>query len=160
MKNVAGVLIGEGILFVAVCLCILLLGGGGVTSIALLIDVPSLLFVLLTLVPGLIIMGDGKDFIRAFSVGSSRYSPEQLSNIIGAVEAAQRLTAYGAVIAVVVSGVLVLKDLNDLAVLGPRLAVCFLSPLYAAFIELLLLPLKRNAQRRMNMIMDKHELHH
>ena len=99
-------------------------------------------------------MGVWKDFINAFSVGIKPFSLLQLKNIIGAVDAAQKLTILGALFAIIISGVLVIGKLNDPSTIGPNLAVCFLAGFYAVIIEFLLLPLKLNAERKMNEEMD------
>ena len=106
------------------------------------------------LFPGLLIMGAWKDFIKAFSVGIKPFSLLQLKNIVEAVGAAQKLTVYGALFAIIISGVLIMGRLNDPSTLGPNLAVCFLSGFYAVIIEFLLLPLRLNAERKMNEEMD------
>ena len=45
-------------------------------------------------------------------------------------------------------------SLDDMSSLGPKLAVCFLTGFYAVLIEIFLLPLKLNAERKMNEEMD------
>ena len=99
-------------------------------------------------------MGEWKDFIKSFSVGIKQYSLLELKNVIGAVDAAQKLTVYGALFAIIISGVLVMGRLDDLSMIGPSLAVCFLSGLYAVIVEFFLLPLRLNAERKMNEEMD------
>jgi flagellar motor component MotA len=130
------------------------LGGDGLSTVAWFLDLPSLLIIALFLIPGLLIMGAWKDFINAFSVGNRPFSLLQLKNIIEAVGAAQKLTVYGALFAIIISGVLIMGRLNDPSTLGPNLAVCFLSGFYAVIIEFVLLPLKLNAERKMNEEMD------
>ncbi|WP_022778131.1 hypothetical protein [Butyrivibrio sp. AE3009] len=44
--------------------------------------------------------------------------------------------------------------LSEPETFGPNLAVCFLSGFYAVIIEFFLLPLKLNAERKMNEEMD------
>ena len=44
--------------------------------------------------------------------------------------------------------------LSEPETFGPKLAVCFLSGFYAVIIEFFLLPLKLNAERKMNEEMD------
>ena len=151
--NIRLVLLGELILFVAVFLFTVVLPSG-VSSISLFIDVPSLVLILVILIPGLLIMGEWKDFIKSFSVGIKEFRLLELKNIIEAVGAAQKLTVLGALFAVIASGILVIGNIDDMTKLGPRLAVCFLSAFYACVIEFLLLPLKLNAERRMNEEMD------
>lgn len=153
MKNIRFVLLGELILIIAVFIFIIL-NGTGVSSIIWFVDIPSILLVLFVLIPGLLIMGEWKDFIKSFSVGIIKYSLLELKNIIGAVDAAQKLTIYGALFAIIMSGVLVLGQLDDYSKIGPYLAICFLSGLYAVVIEFFLLPLKLNAERKMNEEMD------
>ncbi len=77
----------------------------------------------------------------------------QLKNIIEAVDAAQKLTICGALFAIIISGVLIMGRL-DPSTMGPNLAVCFLTGFYAVIIEFLLLPLRLDAERRMNEEMD------
>ncbi len=154
MKNIRLVLIGELILFIVVFMLNVLGGSWGMPAISWFLDFPSLLLIVLIFVPGLLIMGEWKDFIKAFSVGIKPYSLLELKNIIGAVDAAQKLTIYAALFAIIISGVLVMGRLDDPSTIGPNLAVCFLAGLYAVIIEFLLLPLRLNAERKMNEEMD------
>lgn len=152
-KNIRVVLIGELLLFVAVFVFTVVISFG-TSSFAWFLDFPSLLLILLILIPGLLIMGEWKNFIGSFSVGIRKYSLLELKNIIGAVGAAQKLTIFGALFAVIASAVFVLGNIGDPGKLGPNLAVCFLSAYYASIIEFLLLPLRLNAERKMNEEMD------
>lgn len=154
MKNIRIVLLGEVLLVIAILVFNIFLGSGEPMFIAYFLDLPSLLVILAFLIPGLIVMGEWKDFVRAFSVGIRPYSLLELKNIIGAVAAAQKLTVCAALFAIIVSGVLILGRLDDLEAMGPNLAVCFLAGLYAVIAEFLLLPLRLNAERRMNEEMD------
>lgn len=149
MKNIRLVLIKELILFIAVFLFIILAGGWGISAVYWFLDFSSLLLIVLILIPGLLIMGEWKDFLKAFSVGLKPYSLLELKNITKAVDAAQKLTIYAALFAIIISGVLLMGRLDNPSVLGPNLAVCFLSGLYATIIEFLLLPLKLNTEQKM-----------
>lgn len=153
-KNVRMVLLGELILFIVIFLFNLMIGSWGLSALSWFLDIPSLLVIVMVLIPGLIIMGEWKDFVRAFSVGINRYSLLELKNIIGAVAAAQKLTIYGALFAIIISGILLMGSLDTPSTIGPNLAVCFLSGFYAVILEFLLLPLKLNAERKMNEEMD------
>lgn len=154
-KNIRIVLIGEIVLLVVLFLLILILSAGNpVAVITWFFDIPSLLFILLMLIPGLLIMGEWKDFIKSFSVGIKPYSLLELKNIIEAVGAAQKLTVYGALLAIITSGILLMGKLGELSTIGPNLAVCFLAGFYAVIVEFLLLPLRLNAERKMNEEMD------
>ena len=154
MKNIRLVLIGELILIVGIFVFNIFMGSWGLAAITWFIDLPSLLLILLVLIPGLLIMGEWKDFLRAFSVGIKPYSLLQLKNIIEAVGAAQKLTIFGALLAIFISGMLILGRLDDPRLIGPNMAVCLLAGFYAVIIEFLLLPLRLNAERKMNEEMD------
>ncbi len=154
MKNIRLVLIGELILFIFVFTFIVLAGGWGMSAVLWFLDFPSLLIIALIFIPGLLVMGEWKNFLKAFSVGIKPFSLLELKNIIGAVDAAQKLTIYAALFAIIISGVLLLGRLDDPSTIGPNLAVCFLAGLYSVIIEFLLLPLRLNAERKMNEEMD------
>ncbi len=153
-KDIRVILMGELILFVAIFIFNIVLGSGGMLAVVWFIDLPSILMILMVLIPGLIIMGEWKDFTKSFSVGIKMYSLLELKNIIGAVDAAQKLTIYGAFFAIIISGVLLLGRLDDPSTIGPNLAVCFLAGFYAVIVEFFLLPLRLNAERKMNEEMD------
>ena len=70
------------------------------------------------------------------------------------MDAAQKLTIYGAVFAIIMSGVLLLGKIDDLSRIGANLAVCLLTGFYAVIVEFFLLPLRLNAERKMNEEMD------
>ncbi len=152
-KNIRWVLAGQIILFVGLFLFTLLLCGG-LQAVLYFVDPPSLILIALVLIPGLIIMGEWRDFLKAFSVGIRPYRLLELKNIIEAVGAAQKLTILGALFAIIISGVILLGRLDDPSTIGPNLAVCFLSGFYAVIIEFILLPLRLNAERKMNEEMD------
>ena len=153
-KNIRVVLIGELLLFVAIFIFNIILGTWGISAIAWFFDIPSLLMILMVLIPGLLIMGEWNDFVRSFSVGIKQYSLLELKNIIGAVDAAQKLTIYGALFAIIISGILLLGRLEEPSTIGPNLAVCFLAGFYAVIFEFFLLPLRLNAESKMNEEMD------
>ena len=154
MKNIRLVLIGELLLFIAVFMMTVLGGNWGMSAVLWFLDLPSILLIVLIFVPGLLIMGEWKNFLKAFSVGIRPFSLLELKNIIGAVDAAQKLTIYAALFAIIISGVLLMGRLDDPYTIGSNLAVCFLAGLYAVVIEFLLLPLRLNAERKMNEEMD------
>ena len=88
-KNIRVVLVGELILFAAVFIFNVFMCSDGMSSALWFIDLPSLIMILMVLIPGLLILGEWKDFTKAFSVGIREYSLLELKNIIGAVDAAQ-----------------------------------------------------------------------
>ena len=153
-KNIRMVLLGELLLFIVVFFISTLGTSFGFSAVAWFLDVPSLILVLLILIPGLIIMGEWKDFLKAFSVGIKDFRLLELKNIIEAVGAAQKLTIFGALFAIITSAILLMGHLSDPETIGPNLAVCFLAGFYAVIIEFFLLPLRLNAERKMNEEMD------
>ena len=153
-KNIRLVLLGELLLFIVVFFISTLGTSFGFSAVAWFLDVPSLILVLLILIPGLIIMGEWKDFLKAFSVGLKDFRLLELKNIIEAVGAAQKLTIFGALFAIITSAILLMGHLSDPETIGPNLAVCFLAGFYAVIIEFFLLPLRLNAERKMNEEMD------
>ncbi|WP_042256447.1 hypothetical protein [Butyrivibrio proteoclasticus] len=153
-KNIRLVLLGELLLFVVVFFLIIFMSSYELSAVLWFIDLPSLILLAAILIPGLLIMGEWKDFVRSFSVGIKDFSLLELKNIIEAVDAAQKLTVFGALFAIIISGVLLLGHLDTPETIGPNLAVCFLSGLYAVIIEFFLLPLRLNAERKMNEEMD------
>ncbi len=153
-KNIRVILIGELLLFAAIFIFNIFLGSGGISAVAWFMDLPSLLIILMVLIPGLLIMGEWKNFTGSFSVGIKQYGLLELKNIIGAVDAAQKLTIYGALFAIFISGIILLGRFDDPSTIGPNLAVCFLAGFYAVIVEFFLLPLKLNAERKMNEEMD------
>ena len=154
MKNIRVVLLGELVLLIVI-FAILIAGSGFCPEAALwFLDMPSAVLLLLVLIPGLIIMGEWKDFLKAFSVGIKKYTLLELKNIKEAVAAAQKLTIFGALLAIITSAVIVLGKLGSPETLGPNLAVCCLAGFYAVIIEFFLMPLSLNTERKMNEEMD------
>ena len=154
MKNIKLVILGEILLLVVAFLFNVFVCRG---QISWYIDMPSIIMILIVLIPGLIIMGAWKDFVKSFSVGLKHYTLLELKNILGAVSTAQKLVVLGALFTLIISGILVLAGVSgasDASLIGPNLAVCFLSAFYAVIIELLLLPLHLNAEREMNREID------
>ena len=152
-KNIRTVLLGELILLVAV-FAFNVLVTSGVGGFSWYLDIPSIVLMFVFLVPGLMVMGEWKNFVKAFSVGIKPYSLLELKSIIGAIGVAQKLAICSALLSIIIAGVAVLGCIGDLSLIGPNLAICFLSGLYAVIIEFFLLPLKLNAEKRMNEEMD------
>ena len=154
MKNIRFILLGQ-LLLLLLIFAILVIGGGfDLSAAAWFFDLPSLILIALFLIPGLIIIGEWKDFTKAFSVGIKDYRLLELKNIIEAVTAAQKLTVFGALLSIITSAVLLMGRLDSPETFGPSLAVCFLSGFYAVIVEFFLLPLRLNAERKMNEDMD------
>ena len=78
-KNIRMVLLGEMLLFLAIFLFILFFSAWGLSTIVWFLDLPSLLCIILILIPGLIIMGE---YLRKedFSDGFESEMRKQLNN--------------------------------------------------------------------------------
>ncbi len=153
-KNIRLVLLGELVLFLFTFLFTIMQINGDFSSIYCFIDIPSLILILIIFIPGLLIMGEWKNFIRAFSVGIKKYSLLELKNIVGAVAAAQKMVIFGSLFAMITACILILGKFNDPAHIGPNLAVCFLAGFYGVVFEFFLFPLRLNAESKMNEEMD------
>ena len=154
MKNIRVVLLGELVLLIVIFAILIAGSGFGPEAALWFLDMPSAVLLLLVLIPGLIIMGEWKDFLKAFSVGIKKYTLLELKNIKEAVAAAQKLTIFGALLAIITSAVIVLGKLGSPETLGPNLAVCCLAGFYAVIIDFFLMPLSLNTERKMNEEMD------
>ncbi len=148
-RNIRAVLLGELVILIAIFTIMINLSDDPSGALDYFFDLPSLLLLSVVLIPGLLLTGMWKDFIKAFSVGRRHYSLIELKSIILAVETAQKLTAFGALFVIITESILVMGDLRDFEALGPNLAIIFLSALYAVILEFFLFPLKLNAQRKM-----------
>ena len=153
-KNIRLVLLGEFVLFLFTFLFTIFQINGDLSSIVWFIDFPSLILIMLIFIPGMLIMGEWKNFIRSFSVGIKTYSLLELKNILGAVVAAQRMIIFGSLFSMITAGIIVLGMFNDPTRIGPNLAVCILSGFYCVVFEFFLFPLRLNAESKMNEEMD------
>jgi hypothetical protein len=155
MKNIKIVLLLELlVLVVGFFAFFLICGCNPMRELTYYIDLPSLLGILIFTVPFIIVSGQGRNFIKAFSVGKKEYSLMELKDIVMAIGSVQKVVVYAGLIDTVISIVLLLQNLTDSQMIGPNLAVALLTCLYIVVIELFLLPLKVNAVHTMNKNMD------
>ncbi len=109
------------------------------------IDAPSLVIVLLICIPMLISSGLLKDFNNAFRIALNRKKESGLTEIKRAIEAISltiHTLFYSAFFLFAISLIAILKNLSDPAMLGPSLAVAFLTCIYSLALALVLLPIK------------------
>lgn len=149
------------IISIVLGIMILLLSGlqaGGLRSLAFkLLDMPSLIIILVFTVPVLIRNGIWKDFKRAFLFLKKDYvcHLSELKRTQDVLEMMQRQVICAGILSMLVTFVIIMGSLYDLAALGPNLAVAILTVLYATVIVMLLLPLQLEVKRR---ILDYMEL--
>lgn len=126
-------------------------------TVVALFNFPSLVIILVFIVPVLIRGGVWKDFKRAFLLLKNGYTCHlsELRRTQDVLEMLQKQVVYAGILAMLLSFITIMRQLSDLASLGPNLAVAILTVLYATVIEMLLLPLHLEVKRR---IIDYMEL--
>ncbi len=119
-------------------------------SVVWFIDPPSALLLLVLTIPVLFRNGLGKDVLRAFKLLKKSYNCRlgELRRTLDAVEMMQKQIIWAAIIIMMISFIQALAYISDPASIGPSVAVACLSILYAAVMEMLLLPLQIEAKRR------------
>lgn len=154
MKNVKITLLLELLVFVVASGLILSTYGIGFEKLTCFIDIPSIVGIFIIVIPFTLISGQGKDFHRAFSIGIKDYSLCEVKNTVDAIASVQRYVMYSGMIMFWMGLIYILVDLPDYSVLGPNIAVALISVFYTFILELFLLPLKANAVKNMNKLMD------
>ena len=115
-----------------------------------LLDLPSLVIILVFTVPVLVRGGVWKDFERAFRLLKKGYTCHlsELRRTQDVLEMLQKQVVYAGIMAMLLTFITIMRQLSDLASLGPNLAVAILTVLYATVIEMLLLPLHLEVKRQ------------
>lgn len=120
-------------------------------SIVFFLDIPSLLFLVVLLIPILISAGVLKDFNNAFRIvmeKDSKATIAQINRSITAVELAGKTLLAGSGFIAICALIIMLFKLDSPEQLGPNLAVAMLTLLYGLIGNLLLLPLKAKLTTR------------
>lgn len=124
----------------------------GLIGILSYIDGVSIIMLLVLTVPMLIASNLLKDFNNAFRLSNKKNKISSMGEIKRAIEAVDLvmkvLLAAGGFIAIFVL-VIIMGELDDPSTIGPKMAVAFLSLIYALAIDLFLLPLKSRLKIRM-----------
>lgn len=128
-------------------MCFVPMDNGGVLMY---LDSPSMILLLVLTIPVLFRNGLGKDFLRAFKLLKKSYNCRlgELRRTLDAVEMMQKQIIWAAIIILMVSFMQVAANISDIHSIGPSIAVICLSILYAAVMEMLLLPLQVETKRR------------
>ncbi len=135
--------------FLAAILIIGFCIGGSAMNIMYLIDFPSMIILLIVIVPSLIQTGLLKDFNNSFrlTIGKkSKGSFKEIKRAIAAVQLVRRSAVYAAVSSVCISFIIIMTQLSTPSALGPNLAVAILSILYAALINIIFLPMEKQLE--------------
>lgn len=125
-------------------------GAGSLKFLTMFLDLPSLICILLLSLPILVKNGLFKDFIRAFKMQSKKFSCSlsDMRRSLDVVELMQKQILYAGGIATIVPVIYVLCIVDDLALVGPNIAVSLMTVFYTAILELLLLPMQLEIKRR------------
>lgn len=115
-----------------------------------LFNLPSFVIILVFTVPVLVRGGVWKDFERAFRLLKKGYicHLSELRRTQDVLEMLQKQVVYAGIMAMLLTFITIMRQLSDLATLGPNLAVAILTVLYATIIEMLLLPLHLEVKRQ------------
>lgn len=145
------------LVFMVLCIGFLMFGTGG--SIIYFIDAPSLILLVLIVVPMLMSAGLLKDFNNAFRFGvkvKERVEKVELMRAVEAVALAiKALWAAGIFGAVFQMIIVIAEHADDLVLTWKYVAVCLIPLSYAAFFVLLLMPLKARLRVLLNTLFEK-----
>ena len=129
-------------------------GTEGLSRVGNFIDMPSIICILLVVIPVLWVSGMGRDFLNSFSVGQKEYTLSQLKRILESIIMVQRLIVCGAGITAVIGIITILTRLDHLETMGANLAVVLLVVFYTVVLELFLITLRANTQNVITDMMD------
>lgn len=128
-------------------------------ALAYIVDCPTLICMLVIILPILLKKGLAKDFRRAFKLLNKKYecSFSELRHALDIVEIMQKQILCAGCIITFQGLFITLHRLSDVASLGPNLNVSLLAVLYTAILELLMLPLQIEVKGRIVDYMDKEQ---
>ena len=120
------------------------------------IDFPTLLVMVIFVVPVLMRGGMWKDFKRAFQLLKKRYDCRlsELRRTKDVLEMIQKQIWYAGILTMMVSIMYIMVNISDPSLLGPNIAISILTLFYTVVLEMLLLPLQLEVKRRIINYMD------
>lgn len=158
IKNIGLVMALMAVLMVAVVMLFAVMcGQSPVAMLVSVIDLPSIVAILVFVIPAIFIMRIASDFGKAFMLGSRQYSLMQLKNCVEAVSSVQKIIVIAGIVEFVLGFIIIMIQNSEGSNLMANLAVAVLAIFYTAFFELIILPLKVNAVVAMNIAMDLDE---
>ena len=115
------------------------------------IDFPTLVCMLILILPMLMKKGLARDLLRAFKLLKEKYvcSFSELRHALDVVEVMQKQILCAGVIVSFQGIYATFRNLSDFTTLGANLSIALLAVFYTAILELLLLPLQIEVKRRM-----------
>ena len=131
-------------------------GGDRTFALSWFIDFPTLLVMVIFVVPVLMRGGMWKDFKRAFQLLKKRYDCRlsELRRTKDVLEMIQKQIWYAGILTMMVSIMYIMVNISDPSLLGPNVAISILTLFYTVVLEMLLLPLQLEVKRRIINYMD------
>ena len=131
-------------------------GGDRTFSFDWFIDFPTILIMLIFIVPVLMRGGMWKDFKRAFKLLKKDFTCHlsELRRTKDVLEMIQKQIWYAGILTMMVSVMYVMVNISDPSLLGPNIAVVVLTMFYAVILEMLLLPMVLEVKGRIINYMD------
>ncbi len=125
-------------------------GGDKTFTLGWFVDFPTILIMIIFVVPVLMRGGVWKDFRRAFKLLRKDFTCHlsELRRTKDVLEMIQKQVWYAGILTMMVSVMYVMVNISDPALLGPNIAVVVLTMFYAVILEMLLLPLLLEVKRR------------
>ena len=131
---------------------------GGLAFANAYFDLPSIMILLIIIVPMLVASGMLKNFNNAFRIELNKnYKPKlvEIKLALEAVEFVMKELIYGGAMVSLFFMVVVIANLGEMNKIGPNLAVSILTILYALCINLILLPLKVRLRKKIIIYMEE-----
>ena len=131
-------------------------GGDRTFALSWFIDFPTLLVMVIFVVPVLMRGGMWKDFKRAFQLLKKRYDCRlsELRRTKDVLEMIEKQIWYAGILTMMVSIMYIMVNISDPSLLGPNVAISILTLFYTVVLEMLLLPLQLEVKRRIINYMD------
>ena len=131
-------------------------GGDRTFALSWFIDFPTLLVMVIFVVPVLMRGGMWKDFKRAFQLLKKRYDCRlsEIRRTKDVLEMIQKQIWYAGILTMMVSIMYIMVNISDPSLLGPNVAISILTLFYTVVLEMLLLPLQLEVKRRIINYMD------
>ncbi len=131
-------------------------GGDRTFALSWFIDFPTLLVMVIFVVPVLMRGGMWKDFKRAFQLLKKSYDCRlsELRRTKDVLEMIQKQIWYAGILTMMVSIMYIMVNISDPSLLGPNVAISILTLFYTVVLEMLLLPLQLEVKRRIINYMD------
>lgn len=131
-------------------------GGDKTFEVSWFVDLPTVLIMIIFVVPVLMRGGLWKDFKRAFKLLQKDFTCRlgELRRTKDVLEMMQKQIWYAGILTMMVSIIYVMVNISDPSLLGPNIAVSVLTLFYTVILEMFLLPLQLEVKRRIIHYMD------